>query len=632
MTGRLHFGRENMFRYMCGEKRSTVSFKQRALLGEVLYEQYLENSELCDVTLIIHGREQKAHWSVLMVSPYFKALYDSGLSERQTGRINLNLEDEASINAILKYLYTGEIWITMENMEALLRTADYLLVANIKHSCESFFASRMGPDLTERNSVKLCLLAAKFDLPNLYGKAYNYILSNFSKIAAGHHHHSLSLDTMEMFVQNPALDHVKPEKMFQYIVSWVEHDLLNRKEYFQDLFCCLSLERFTQDVFERDIEKCPLVLGSPVCQNHISKFNRQSQAGILRFKRNISDTKEVFHFFCAHNECLCSVHSLDVGFVLDDNMWEPVNSFGFLETISEPSMTCLEDDTIIITEKTMLQQFDKKQTQAFHVYSKDNEVATLAWKTTEVPRPSKDFKVEQLVSCGGHVYAVCCPNTKRENKDWKVYQVVLKNPRRRGPRRKFVCRCKIFTTAKDCHLSSLHMQACVLHNRYIFISAGQEDKDIKPKTYFALVDTEKFPHGLLYQAVKDIFCPVIFPVGDQVVITQLTSRIALAFHCQTKEFAECPQFVIQRDLPLSVNRRNFAYRFHYNHLYVFGGFLGVRKLTSCFRYSYAVSQWVRLQELPKTIIGQGLMCLRNIHRSELSRHALQAYRETNPNP
>lgn len=519
----------------------------------------------------------------------------------------------------------------MENMEALLRTADYLLVDNLKLSCESFFASRMGPDLTAANSVRLCLLAAKFDLPIMYGKAYSYIVSNFCEIATGYHHHSLSHDTMEMFVQNPALHHVKPEKMLEFIVSWTEHDLPNRKEYFQCLFCCLSLERFTQDVFERVVEKCPLVSGSPACQNHISRFMRQTQAGILRFKPKTSNTKEVFHFFCTHNECLCSVHSLDVGFVLEDNMWEPVNSFGFQEAVCEPSMACLEDGTIIITEKTMLQQFDKKQTQAFHVYSVGKDGTTSTWKTIEVPRPSKHFKVEQLISCGGKVYAVGCPNTNRENKDWKIYQVVFKNQRRRGRSRtcKFICRCKIFTTAKDCCLSSLHTQACVLHNRYIFIALGQEDREIKSKTYFALVDTQKFPRGLQYQGVRDMFCPVIFPVGDQVVLTQLTSRKPLAFHCQAKEFVECPQFVIQRDLPLAVNRRNFAYKFHYNHLFVFGGFLGVRKLTSCFCYSYAHGQWLRLQELPKTIIGQGLMFLRNVHRSQLSRHTLQAYRDTN---
>ena len=61
-------------------------------ITECLYSQALENSQLCDVTLTFGEHVMGAHWGVLIQCPFFRAMFNSGMKEKQEGNlIVLNL-------------------------------------------------------------------------------------------------------------------------------------------------------------------------------------------------------------------------------------------------------------------------------------------------------------------------------------------------------------------------------------------------------------------------------------------------------------------------------------------------------------------------------------------------------------
>ena len=63
----------------------------------------------CDVTIIIGKRQFLAHKAVLAAaSPFFKAMFSSGMEEERSNEIVLHEMSAEIFNKILSFMYTGE--------------------------------------------------------------------------------------------------------------------------------------------------------------------------------------------------------------------------------------------------------------------------------------------------------------------------------------------------------------------------------------------------------------------------------------------------------------------------------------------------------------------------------------------
>lgn len=69
-----------------------------------------ESGKYTDFTLVVSGKEFKAHKAVLAnSSKYFEAMFSSGLIESQTGRLEVEDSEPEVIQALLEYIYSGEL-------------------------------------------------------------------------------------------------------------------------------------------------------------------------------------------------------------------------------------------------------------------------------------------------------------------------------------------------------------------------------------------------------------------------------------------------------------------------------------------------------------------------------------------
>lgn len=80
------------------------------------------NTDYCDVVLVVDGVEFKAHKIILAArSEYFRALLFSGMRETNSDRIEITAAARpAAFKLLLQYIYTGKISLRNEKEESLI--------------------------------------------------------------------------------------------------------------------------------------------------------------------------------------------------------------------------------------------------------------------------------------------------------------------------------------------------------------------------------------------------------------------------------------------------------------------------------------------------------------------------------
>lgn len=190
----------------------------------------------CDITLTVqNGKEVKAHRRILAeASPFFQKLLSSDMKEAREGVVRLNMMTEPVLGDILEFIYTGCVQISeADRAQELIAMADYLVLPQLK--------SLAGSALTQRINASNCLSMYHF------GKVYQckevvagtqkFIFANFSAVATTEDFLNMSSDDVKMWTSCDDIGLSTREDVYQFIANWIDHDEVERKKYFSELFC-----------------------------------------------------------------------------------------------------------------------------------------------------------------------------------------------------------------------------------------------------------------------------------------------------------------------------------------------------------------------------------------------------------
>ncbi|KAK5885824.1 hypothetical protein CesoFtcFv8_016921 [Champsocephalus esox] len=112
-------------------------------------EEQRRQGILCDVTVLVEGREVRAHRAVLAASSryFLQAL----LGHNRTGEVEpiINLPDKVTAKGfapLLQFAYTAKLVISRENIHEVILCADFLGVHNLEDSCFRFLQAQLQND------------------------------------------------------------------------------------------------------------------------------------------------------------------------------------------------------------------------------------------------------------------------------------------------------------------------------------------------------------------------------------------------------------------------------------------------------------------------------------------------------
>ena len=129
-----------------------------------------------DVTFVIGDKEFPANKSILSArSPVFAAMFQHDMKEAALNRVEIVDIEPDIFQAVLRFIYTDQVDLTVENATGLLAAANRYFLDLLKWKCEKFLAQ----DLSIKNCCDRLILADTQDAPNLK-KAAGSIIRKFS--------------------------------------------------------------------------------------------------------------------------------------------------------------------------------------------------------------------------------------------------------------------------------------------------------------------------------------------------------------------------------------------------------------------------------------------------------------------
>ncbi|XP_021170651.2 kelch-like protein 11 [Fundulus heteroclitus] len=237
----------------------------------------------CDLTLVFSSRDASggerlltlpAHRTVLSAaSQYFELLLGGQFSESQTGRVELREwssaagPDPETVEAVIHFMYTGEVRVSNANVHDVLELADRFLLSQLKIFCAEFLVKK----LSLSNCVAVHSLAHMYSLSQLALKAAEKIRRNFHRVIHSEEFYTLPFHLVRDWLLDSEITVDSEQELFDAVVKWVHQNPEQREKYFEELFKLVRLPQISPTDLTRVIRKEPLVANSAECQQLVVK-------------------------------------------------------------------------------------------------------------------------------------------------------------------------------------------------------------------------------------------------------------------------------------------------------------------------------------------------------------------------
>ena len=187
------------------------------------------------------------------------------MKEKYENSVTIHNISTKSMEIIIDFIYTGEIFINKENVMDLLAAADYLFVDEVKQYCFEFLASVLNTE----NCFEILSKAQLYENYSLEHSVYAYISDNFAYIIEANTFNDLPVKDMISCLKNIDRKIISELLMYQTIINWTKHDESSRKNDFVKLFQLIKLDELPHDFFMTIVVQEELIKENFVCLSSV---------------------------------------------------------------------------------------------------------------------------------------------------------------------------------------------------------------------------------------------------------------------------------------------------------------------------------------------------------------------------
>lgn len=178
-----------------------------------------------DLIVNVEGKKFKAHRFVLaMISEYFRATFQYQIlcNENET---KLNITDAGTFEEILKFAYTGEVELNLNNIENILVASNFLGIKSLEEFSEKYLIE----NLNLGNCIELFIVADRYCLPNLTIEARKKCCRNFKMLYHGEKFFSVPISVIENLLSDEKI------KVFKFGHDMKPMETLEGEEFLYSL-------------------------------------------------------------------------------------------------------------------------------------------------------------------------------------------------------------------------------------------------------------------------------------------------------------------------------------------------------------------------------------------------------------
>ncbi|XP_077989476.1 kelch-like protein 24 [Glandiceps talaboti] len=236
-----------------------------------------------DVTICVDKEEFPCHRVLLAsCSSYFKAMFYHTFRESSDHKVNLSHVDAASFALILDFIYTSRIYITNDNVQSLLETANLVQVLAVKDACAAYLERQI--EVT--NCLGIQQFAELHDCMSLKNKAESFAMENFSDVSQEEEVLSLSNDSLKHYISSRQLQVRKEEDVYEICLAWIKHDKKSRLQFTHEIMDCVRFAFLPDEYMKKFVENEDILKEGDVLSTLMTE--RQKCKAMIGTKKTIS--------------------------------------------------------------------------------------------------------------------------------------------------------------------------------------------------------------------------------------------------------------------------------------------------------------------------------------------------------
>ncbi|KAI0211031.1 Kelch-like protein 5, partial [Lamellibrachia satsuma] len=123
------------------------------------------------------------------------------------------------------YMYTGQIELTVDNVESLVKAGDLLQLGCLKARCADFMALQVEL----HNCIEFYRFALLYRLDQLQKVTKQFVFAEFKTVALTPEFKELTCRELIEIIKDDDVNVEYEDVVFDAVLYWVRHDLDNRK-------------------------------------------------------------------------------------------------------------------------------------------------------------------------------------------------------------------------------------------------------------------------------------------------------------------------------------------------------------------------------------------------------------------
>lgn len=251
--------------YENGEMKFSISKYPREALD--IMNMMKQNQILCDVQLIVAGEIFHAHKIVLAsASPYFKAMFTSGMKESDMSKITLQGVCPNTMGFLLYFIYSSEIRINEMNVCQLLPAATMFQINHVIEACCVFLENQLDPC----NAIGIANFAQQHCCMDLYQKCNDFIFQHFGQVSQQDEFLQLNPCQLIMLIKRDELNVRSEKEVYDAVLRWVKQDEETRHPKMEHILCAVRCHFLPPNFLRDQIKHCALLQSMPQCRDYLS--------------------------------------------------------------------------------------------------------------------------------------------------------------------------------------------------------------------------------------------------------------------------------------------------------------------------------------------------------------------------
>ena len=248
------------------DKNEQCLYKPRDHFSDVFtrLSRLRKADQLCDISILISDKVFRAHKVVLISSsPYFEAMFLSGLAETHKDSVLIQDIEPDAFEAILDMMYDGKIMITVNNVQGILRAASIFQLDHLRQACSDFMTKQLSP----QNCLGIKSFAESHGCYELMELAHRHSLSRFTEVSNSEEFLTLDMHQVSDMLGCDNLRVKSEEEVFDAAVGWINYNSESRAHHMAHLLRLIRLPLLSPAVLADKVKSNPLINSSFECRD-----------------------------------------------------------------------------------------------------------------------------------------------------------------------------------------------------------------------------------------------------------------------------------------------------------------------------------------------------------------------------